>query len=148
MARRQGVSDNPIIVSVGLIAGLIAIVAFVTGRHSLPELLDQNRADPALPRFTADGSRTHQTAADQHESGDAQASWPLAMPTDEPRLEIEIEATSDAWLQVQIDSLDALKSYLREGESSRWTAREAVRVRTSNAGGIRILLNGQPLSSL
>jgi cytoskeleton protein RodZ len=70
--------------------------------------------------------------------------------TDSPStgLELEVEATSDAWLMVQTDGKDAFMGFLRKGESRRWTARQTVRLKTGNAGGTQVTLNGQPLPAL
>jgi cytoskeleton protein RodZ len=69
-------------------------------------------------------------------------------PLEAPGLELEVEATSDAWLMVQTDGKDAFMGFLRKGESRRWTAMETVRLKTGNAGGTQVTLNGQPLPAL
>lgn len=70
-------------------------------------------------------------------------------PTAAPgRLELVVTATSDAWLMVRADGQQVFLNLLRRGESRRWTANERFRVRTGNAGGTIISLNGRRLPSL
>ncbi len=49
---------------------------------------------------------------------------------------------------VETDGEDAFMGFLRQGESRRWTARETLRLKTGNAGGTQVTLNGQPLPAL
>jgi hypothetical protein len=75
---------------------------------------------------------------------------PTAAPSPTPiqGLVLEIEATSDSWLMVRTDGQEAWQGFLRVGESRRWEAQASVRVRTGNAGGTQITLNGQRLDPL
>ncbi len=79
----------------------------------------------------------------------AAATAPATAPTARPgRLELVVTATGDAWLMVRADGEPVFLDLLRQGESKRWMANERFRLRTGNAGGTVISLNGRLVPSL
>jgi cytoskeletal protein RodZ len=71
-------------------------------------------------------------------------------PSPTAALELKVEATSDAWLMVRSDNSSTwtFMGLLKKGESRRWTAKDRFRVRTGNAGGTLITLNGRTVDPL
>ena len=66
-------------------------------------------------------------------------------------LVIQIEAVEDAWLSVYLDDAakPAFYTFLKPGATPlRFEARSLVRLRTGNAGGTRVSLNGRDAGSL
>jgi hypothetical protein len=63
-------------------------------------------------------------------------------------LELVVEASGDTWIRVYTDGEEAYANYLYEGESMTWQATESVRLRTGNAGGTEITINGQRIDKL
>jgi cytoskeletal protein RodZ len=92
-------------------------------------LTDAERTDVAAPRPTVTPTR----APTQGTSG---------------KLELVVLANSDAWLMVRADGQQVFLDLLRKGESKRWTANERFRLRTGNAGGTEITINGQTIAPL
>jgi len=64
------------------------------------------------------------------------------------KLVMEAAATSDAWIQVYTDGSLAYRGFLRKGDTMQWAANDRVGLRTGNAGGTIVTLNGQALDSL
>jgi hypothetical protein len=63
-------------------------------------------------------------------------------------LRIDVRATSDAWLMVHTDGEQAFMGFLRKGETQHWTAKELVQLKTGNAGGTQVTLNGTRVDAL
>ena len=64
---------------------------------------------------------------------------------------VQIEAVEDAWLSVYLDDAPkpAFYTFLKPGATPlRFEAKTLVRLRTGNAGGTRVLLNGRDAGSL
>ncbi len=62
MKSNSGLSDHPVIVFVGLIAGLIAIFVFVTGKNTLPDWLDSKELTPT--KITSTSNEAQNIAID------------------------------------------------------------------------------------
>ena len=43
---RKGLGDNPIVIIIGVFAGIVALIVFVTGKGSLPELMERSTTIP------------------------------------------------------------------------------------------------------
>jgi len=57
-------------------------------------------------------------------------------------LKVKIGAFQPSWIRVDLDGKTAYQGTLRPGQSSQWEAREILRLRTGNAGGLQITING------
>jgi cytoskeleton protein RodZ len=64
------------------------------------------------------------------------------------KLVMDTVATSDAWVQVYADGALVFRGFLRQGESKRWAAGERITLRTGNAGGTEVKLNGEAIPPL
>lgn len=71
---------------------------------------------------------------------------PIAPKPYKPQgLSLTVTATQEAWIRVESDSARVFEGTLAAGQSRTWTARRQLKVRTGNAGGIRVNLNGKDL---
>ena len=77
---------------------------------------------------------------------EGQAVVPVAQPQQPDKLYLEIIAQEDAWLLVRTDTSPQKKSILKKGESVIWSADERFLLSYSNAGAVKLLLNGEPLT--
>lgn len=63
-------------------------------------------------------------------------------------LNLEVKALQRSWVQVEADGELAYSKNMAEGEMKTFTAVERIEIKTGNAGGIALTLNGQPVQSL
>ncbi|HBY96950.1 MAG TPA: hypothetical protein DEP84_23885 [Chloroflexi bacterium] len=56
---------------------------------------------------------------------------------------VQVELTETAWILVRVDGEQAYIGTLPPGETREWQGKESVFLRTGNAGGVRLILNGQ-----
>jgi cytoskeletal protein RodZ len=89
------------------------------------------------------------TAATETLASSATAGAPLD-PSDDPgqavaadRLLLQILATSDAWILVTANGEQEFSGFVRKGERRTFRATERLGLRTGNAGGTDVKLNGQ-----
>jgi cytoskeleton protein RodZ len=75
------------------------------------------------------------------------AQHPAAAPNPHP-VQVAITAKEDAWVQATADGKTLFATLLRAGETRPVDADGWVKIRTGNAGGIDLSLNGRPLDSL
>jgi cytoskeleton protein RodZ len=83
-------------------------------------------------------------------AGSAMAAVPAATdPGPNPPGEVVIRATADSWIQIR-DAHQAvlLTRVLKAGESCRTPARPGLSMRTGNAGGLEITVDGVPAPSI
>ncbi len=63
-------------------------------------------------------------------------------------LNIVVNAKKRSWLRITVDDVVQFQGVLRPGSGVQYTGTDSIRVRTSNAGGLEIILNNQPLGIL
>lgn len=69
-------------------------------------------------------------------------------PVDTHPVRVVVTARDDSWIQVIAEGKTAFIGVLKAGESRNFDSDGAVKVRTGNAGGIDISLNGKQIDSL
>jgi hypothetical protein len=61
-------------------------------------------------------------------------------------LELSIEVVGErSWVLVEADGERLFAGILEPGSRDTWTARERISLRSGNAGGVRLMLNGEDL---
>jgi len=154
---RQPRFNVELIVAVALLAVAVGLFSWMVGTQLWPTLQQVNLGPgtrPVAPNPTATREPSPVAPTPTAERRMGGKVEPLSTRTPAPTatsvmaLELEVEASSDAWLMVHTDGDQAFMGFLREGESRRWSANERVRLRTGNAGGTQIPLNGQSLNAL
>jgi cytoskeletal protein RodZ len=60
-------------------------------------------------------------------------------------LEAVLELTADCWVRVTADGIQIFQGTLRAGTTHTYTAQEELSIRFGNAGGVRVVLNGEDL---
>lgn len=80
------------------------------------------------------------------------SSTPAATATPEPAegLQLRVEAEGNVWLRIAADDEVVFEGFLRQGENDSWEgeADGLIRLRTGNAAGTSVTLNGQQLEAL
>ena len=120
-----------------------------------PPAVSQPVEAQAAPRSpaTVGGIRTLQPHADRvgfggspAAAGSAMAAVPAtADPAPTPPGEVVIRATADSWIQIRDARQSVLLTrVLKAGESCRAPARPGLSMRTGNAGGLEITVDGVP----
>jgi len=77
----------------------------------------------------------------------------LAPPTPAPtvppnEVEVSVEITQPSWLQVTVDGKQVFAAILQPGQNRAWRGTQSVNLRTGNAGGTIIFVNGQAVGTL
>jgi len=112
------------------------------------------RTPPAIPRLVEAQGPGHSSATEAGSgsggrpaaAGSAMAAVPAATdPAPSPPGEVVIRATADSWIQIR-DARQSvvLTRVLKAGESCRAPARPGLSMRTGNAGGLEITVDGVP----
>jgi cytoskeletal protein RodZ len=63
-------------------------------------------------------------------------------------VEVVLQMSADCWVQVWADNVQVYQGILRAVTSRTFTARQELRIRMGNAGGVRVTFNGQDLGVL
>ncbi len=70
------------------------------------------------------------------------------LPTEPPGLTLVLRTTGRTWVRVIVDGEKVLEQTLGPGQVRTWRAQHEVRLRTGNAGGVEVTVNGQELGPL
>jgi transcriptional regulator with XRE-family HTH domain len=73
---------------------------------------------------------------------------PSPTPTPTDGLVVRVDATGDVWLRVIADGQETYTGFMRDSETRQFEGRQVVAVRTGNAGGTGVTVNGQTLGFL
>lgn len=103
----------------------------------------------SIPPLGAPGQVTNRTFTRADVTGDTApitSTNPTAAPTD--TLSLEVKCLQRSWVQVEADGEPVYAGNMAEGAKETFTAVERIKIRTGNAGGITLILNGQPVEAL
>lgn len=74
---------------------------------------------------------------------------PTPAPTTPPNeVEVSVEITQPSWIAVTVDGRQVFARILQPGQNMAWRGQKSVVLRTGNAGGTIIFVNGQSLGTL
>ncbi len=73
---------------------------------------------------------------------------PTATPEVVARITLELRAAQRAWLRVTVDGQIVEEGVLEAGQTRIWDADQSIVVRTGNAGGVILILNGEELGPM
>ena len=104
------------------------------------------QAAPRSPAVPSEGSEHSGSGGRPSAAGSAMAAVPAAPdPEPNPPGEVVIRATADSWIQIRDARQSVLLTrVLKAGESCRAPDRPGLSMRTGNAGGLEITVNGVP----
>jgi cytoskeleton protein RodZ len=71
-----------------------------------------------------------------------------AVPAPEGDVQVEISATEETWVSISGDGKQAFSGILQPSEIKTVAARDVARIRTGNAGGLQVRLNGKPIGPI
>jgi cytoskeleton protein RodZ len=69
-------------------------------------------------------------------------------PTSQGDVQIEVSATEETWVSISGDGKQAFSGILQPAEIKTVAARDGARIRTGNAGGLLVRLNGKPIGPI
>lgn len=153
--------------------GLVALLAFM-GISELPQLLQpslgsSSSSPPATEQQPAPGHEAGQSQKAPQVPTPVQptpapsvtppASTPLPSPPAAPPqpaggaplprgVMVVISATGLSWVRVTADGVKVFESVLRPGDVRRWNANRILQIRSGNAGGVEVTVNGRRLGAL
>jgi cytoskeleton protein RodZ len=104
------------------------------------------QAAPRSPAVPSEGSEHSGSGGRPSAAGAAMAAVPAVTdPAPNPAGEVVIRATADSWIQIRDARQSVLLTrVLKAGESCRAPARPGLSMRTGNAGGLEITVDGVP----
>jgi cytoskeleton protein RodZ len=114
---------------------------------------EEAQATPRSPAIPAEGSGRSSSIEARSGSGGSPAPSALSVaampaatdPAPNPPGEVVIRATADSWIQIRDARQSVLLTrVLKAGESCRAPARPGLSMRTGNAGGLEITVDGVP----
>ncbi|MCW5852575.1 MAG: DUF4115 domain-containing protein [Anaerolineae bacterium] len=74
---------------------------------------------------------------------------PTPAPTTPPNeVEVSVEITQPSWVAVSVDGKQVFARILQPGQNMAWRGQKSVVLRTGNAGGTIIFVNGQSIGTL
>lgn len=77
---------------------------------------------------------------------------PTSRPTSTPEivasLSLEVVASQRSWLRVTVDGAVVEEGFLNANDTRVWEAEESILIRTGNAGGLTLILNGEDLGPM
>lgn len=71
-----------------------------------------------------------------------------APPTAVDGVQVQVIAEQDVWLLVEVDGEKAFEGLMQPGDTREWVGRERVFLRTGNAGGTHVFVNGVDIGVL
>lgn len=106
----------------------------------------ETQAAPRSPAVPSEGSEHSGSGGRPSAAGSAMAAVPAATdPAPNPPGEVVIRATADSWIQIRDARQSVLLTrVLKAGESCRAPDQPGLSMRTGNAGGLEITVNGVP----
>jgi cytoskeletal protein RodZ len=119
---------------VGLIVASVSLLSYVVNRSApIPSGVTRLEASPVPSLQKSPGGSKKpadpQTIASQ--------------PTVEKPVKINVKLTEQSWLQVEVDGKTDYEGVLSEGTERSWSAKNLIRVRSGNAGGVMVAYNGK-----
>ena len=73
---------------------------------------------------------------------------PTATPEVVGHIAMDMRITQRSWMHIEVDGAVAEEALLEPGEERTWEAGQALLVRTGNAGGVNLTLNGEDLGTM
>jgi cytoskeletal protein RodZ len=71
-----------------------------------------------------------------------------APPKPSHALTLVVSTTAQAWLRVQVDGAKQFEGIMPANQTRTWSADRAIRIRTGNAGALKLTLNGKELGAM
>jgi hypothetical protein len=78
----------------------------------------------------------------------AVATPPAAAAAPESGIVLEARVTERTWMEVWVDGTSQLQATLQSGSVRNFTARQSIRMRVGNAGGVEVTVNGAAQGAL
>ncbi|MCS6845760.1 MAG: DUF4115 domain-containing protein [Caldilineales bacterium] len=108
-----------------------------------PTATSAARPTPAQPPAAIETPTPEPTATAPAETAEQTPSAPAASV-----LLLELITTERSWVSVVVDDQKVLETTLEAGQSGRWEGQQSIAVRTGNAAGVQLTLNGEPVGPL
>jgi hypothetical protein len=132
-----------------LLAGLVLAYLWTQYNSFVESLGEGDRAatqralaNPTPPRPQVFVSPSPVAGASPIASPVVTATTPVAAATPESGVVVEARVTERTWMEVWVDGTSQLQATLQSGSVSSFTARQSIRMRVGNAGGVEVTVNG------
>lgn len=126
---------------------IIALEPTVT--PSPTEQLNRVTATPTdTVQALAEPTATRAAAAVATSAPDATADSAASEPPPPDVMRLALNVIARAWTRLVIDGQVVSESVMEQGETGEWEARESIVLRTGNAAGVKVSINGEDLPSL
>jgi cytoskeletal protein RodZ len=119
---------------VGLIVASVSLLSQVVNQSSIP-------SPSGVTRLEASPLPSLQKSSTTKKSPDPQTI--ASRSTAEKPVNINVKLTEQSWLQVEVDGKTDYEGVLSEGTERSWSAKNLIRVRSGNAGGVMVAYNGK-----
>lgn len=117
--------------------------------------------EPLTPEPTAEATATSPPPTSTATPIPAPTGTPQPTPTSPPTrtptprgtpspegITLQVEVTERAWLEVVVDGQATFEGILDQGATRTWRGREEIAMRSGNAGGVKVTVNGQSQGAL
>jgi cytoskeletal protein RodZ len=149
-----------------IIALALVVIALAAGVVAFSQLSDSDvpSTPPAMAIEDADDISATDDMSMMEEAGDLIPEEPSATPspttgaggvivntpsmTGADQIAISLEATQRSWVRLVVDGTVEYEGLLRPGTALQYQGRQSITLRTSNAGGLDVVVNNQPLGNL
>jgi hypothetical protein len=129
---------------------LLALVAWVAGRFVIPAIAASRGTETPEVRTTLTITVAAPTASAIFGTTPT-VQPPTPKPTIPPivsSLQLEVSVSDRAWLLVEVDGVIVQEGLAQSSETFSWNGTERIKLRTGNAGGLSVILNGNDLGTL
>lgn len=114
-------------------AGLAAVLVLAGGYFALPKAMEMLNAPSSEPAQTEQAATANNAAA------------PAPAPVSD-KVQVEMTAGDECWLEVTADGKEAFAGMLQKGDTRTFDANEKLIIKYGNIGAMQIKVNGQPVS--
>jgi cytoskeletal protein RodZ len=120
----------------------VAYIGLIVASVSLlSQVVNRSAPSPGVTRLEASPLPSPQKSPISKKSADPQTI--ASRPTADKPVNINVKLTEQSWLQVEVDGKTDYEGVLSEGTERSWSAKNLIRVRSGNAGGVMVAYNGK-----
>lgn len=109
--------------------------------YTLQRMSYQSSTLPVLEGETAEEATMPEGGPTAAADAAPQATAPLPPAIAASPIRVAVQLEGQSWLRITADGQVAFEGILKEGDSKTWTAKEQLKVRAGNAGGVMVSFN-------
>lgn len=143
--------SGDILIGVLIIVVLAALILWAGGRFLLPLLTGEEPLETPVAEVTSQATRRSTSTPGTQATPGQEVELQTPGPTSPPifsSIQLEVAVLDRGWLLVVADGETVHEGMAESGDAFAWEAADVVKLRSGNAGGIQVILNGQDLGEL